>query len=92
MSTEREFVAAPLKGARSAAVDAYEIRQNLRRRFRLSLVIAALIVVAELGLMRSKVDAAKHDRATHDPLGPPAFVLPPSPPPSVLTGARIRVG
>ena len=76
----------------AASIGVYGIRQNLRRRRALSLILATLIVIAEMAALRPSLEAAKRPRAEPKSVEAPAFVLPPQPPSDVIVGGKIRTG
>ena len=89
MSKERNPA---VRSSAATRADDYEARQNLRWRCALSLVLATLVVIAEMAVLRPSAEAPDRPRAKPNPIDAPAFVLPPRPPSDLLVGGKICVG
>ncbi len=92
MSMEINPTARSPADLRAASVDVHDIRRNIRRRYVLSLIVATLIVIAEMAVVGSSVGTARRPRAGHGPVEASAFVFPPQPPSDLLVGGKIRTG
>jgi len=92
MSKEPNRAARSRAARPAASTDVDEIRQNLRRRWALSLIVATLVVIAETAVLRPSLETPKRPSAKRDPIDAPAFAPPAQPPSDMLVGGKLRIG